>query len=183
MRFFKLNTIRTFIQDNVLPDLKNIKEENSRILIAIDFTNKRLDDVNKRLDDVNAHLVDQSRRIDALRTELKQDIKGVRVELKQDIEGVRVELKQDIEGVRVELKQDIEGVRVELKQDIKEVRTELNQRIEDVRTELVQRLDINNQRLDYLTQAIVRRDEHEKLETRVSKLEDIVTEIKEKVAA
>ncbi|EIO4563394.1 DUF1640 domain-containing protein [Vibrio parahaemolyticus] len=68
----------------------------------------------------NLQSVEESlnRRIDEVRTELKQDIADVRTELKD----VRTELKQDIADVRTELKQDIADVRGE----VKDVRTKLD---------------------------------------------------------
>ena len=80
----------------IVPDLARIKEENGKILVLLDLTNKRLDDVNKRLDDVNTHLVDQSRRIDELRSDLSRRIDEVRTELNQKIDEVRTELNQRI---------------------------------------------------------------------------------------
>ena len=70
-------TVQKLLQEMIVPDLARIKEENGKILVLLDLTNKRLDDVNKRLDDVNTHLVDQSRRIDELRSDLNQRINQV----------------------------------------------------------------------------------------------------------
>ena len=89
-------TVQKLLQEMIVPDLARIKEENGKILVLLDLTNKRLDDVNKRLDDVNTHLVDQSRRIDELRSDLSRRIDEVRTELNQKIDEVRTELNQRI---------------------------------------------------------------------------------------
>ena len=53
----------TAIKNFILPELKEIKDNQAKMSI-------RLDAVEKRLSDINGHLVDQSRRIDEVRTEL-----------------------------------------------------------------------------------------------------------------
>ncbi len=67
-------TIRKVVQELIVPELEIIKAEGKEVKTILEFTNKRIDDVNKRIDDVNLHLVDQSRRIDELRIELKDEI-------------------------------------------------------------------------------------------------------------
>jgi chromosome segregation ATPase len=61
--------IRAALKELILPELDRIREENREIRAILEVT-------NKRLDDVNTHLADQSRRIDSLREELSNDIKG-----------------------------------------------------------------------------------------------------------
>jgi len=66
------------MQEYLLPELEGLKSGQVRLeteLVA----------VNKRLDDVNLHLVDQSRRIDAVREGLNENINAVREELNQNI--------------------------------------------------------------------------------------------------
>lgn len=60
---------------------------------------------------------------------------------------------------------------------------ETNKRIDELRADLIERIDRLNSRVDRLYEVIVRRDEHEKLEFRVMKLEQDVAEIKSKIAA
>ncbi len=55
------------MQEYLLPELDDLKSGQSAL-------RSELVHVNKRLDDVNLHLVDQSRRIDAVREELNQNI-------------------------------------------------------------------------------------------------------------
>ena len=56
-------TIRLLIQELVVPELRELKQDNVEI-------KTELSAINRRLDDVNSHLVDQSRRIDGVREEL-----------------------------------------------------------------------------------------------------------------
>jgi len=84
-----METVRTAIQELIVPDLTRIREENKEIKTILTLT-------NKRLDDVNLHLADQSRRID----ETNKRIDGVRDELAKRIDGVRDELVKRIDGVR-----------------------------------------------------------------------------------
>ena len=81
-----METVRTAIQELIVPDLTRIREENKEIKTILTLT-------NKRLDDVNLHLADQSRRID----ETNKRIDGVRDELAKRIDGVRDELVKRID--------------------------------------------------------------------------------------
>jgi recombinational DNA repair ATPase RecF len=87
-------TVQKLLQEMIVPDLARIKEENGKILVLLDLTNKRLDDVNKRLDDVNTHLVDQSRRIDEVRTELSRRLNNVHSDMvgRIDANNARIDL-------------------------------------------------------------------------------------------
>ena len=82
----------TAIKDFILPELKEIKDNQAKMGI-------RLDAVEKRLSDINGHLVDQSRRID----ETNKRIDNVRAELTDKIDEVRTELTDKINEVRTEL--------------------------------------------------------------------------------
>jgi len=92
------------IKNFVLPELKEIKDNQAKMSI-------RLDAVEKRLSDINGHLIDQSRRID---------------ETNKRIDTVREELGQRID----ETNNRIDNVRTELSGKIEEVRTELTGRID-----------------------------------------------------
>ena len=109
-------TVQKLLQEMIVPDLARIKEENSKILVLLDLTNKRLDDVNKRLDDVNTHLVDQSRRIDELRSDLSRRIDEVRAELNQKIDEVRTELNRRLNNVHSDMvgRIDANNARIDL---------------------------------------------------------------------
>ncbi|AMM41135.1 coiled-coil protein [Candidatus Desulfofervidus auxilii] len=82
----------TAIKDFILPELKEIKDNQAKMSI-------RLDAVEKRLSDINGHLVDQSRRID----ETNNRIDEVRTELTGKIDNVRTELTDKIDEVRTDL--------------------------------------------------------------------------------
>lgn len=160
--------VLTALKELVLPELQALKQEQSEIKTALALTNERLDslnqrldDTNKRLDDLNAHLIDQSRRIDQIRSELTQRIETVRRELLERIEAVRSELTESIEAVR----------------------SQLTERLDAVRTELTLRQDETNHSIGRLYEVIVRKDEHQSLESRVSRLEEEVAAIKKHLAA
>ena len=82
----------TAIKDFILPELKEIKDNQAKMSI-------RLDAVEKRLSDINGHLVDQRRRID----ETNNRIDEVRTELTGKIDNVRTELTDKIDEVRTDL--------------------------------------------------------------------------------
>ena len=77
----------TAIKNFILPELKEIKDNQAKMSI-------RLDAVEKRLSDINGHLVDQSRRID----ETNKRIDEVRTELTGRIDEVRTELTGRIDA-------------------------------------------------------------------------------------
>ena len=77
----------TAIKNFILPELKEIKDNQAKMSI-------RLDAVEKRLSDINGHLVDQSRRID----ETNKRIDEVRIELSERIDEVRTELTARIDA-------------------------------------------------------------------------------------
>lgn len=80
------------IKELVLPELKEIRAEQSEIKTALGL-------ISKRLDDVNLHLTDQSRRIDVVREELTKRIDAVREELTKRIDVVREELTGRVDRV------------------------------------------------------------------------------------
>ena len=90
---FKLNVYRvrnmdkegvvTAIKNFILPELKEIKDNQAKMSI-------RLDAVEKRLSDINGHLVDQSRRID----ETNKRIDEVRTELTARIDATNNRIDQ-----------------------------------------------------------------------------------------
>lgn len=52
-----MNVLRKLLHEEVIPEIKLIREENTQIKTTLEIT-------NKRLDDLNAQLMDPSRRID-----------------------------------------------------------------------------------------------------------------------
>ena len=92
VRSMDKENVVTAIKDFILPELKEIKDNQAKM-------NIRLDAVEKRLSDINGHLVDQSRRID----ETNNRIDEVRTELTGKIENVRAELTDKIDEVRTDL--------------------------------------------------------------------------------
>jgi len=73
----------TAIKNFILPELKEIKDNQAKMSI-------RLDAVEKRLSDINGHLVDQSRRID----ETNKRIDEVRTELTGRIDATNNRIDQ-----------------------------------------------------------------------------------------
>jgi len=73
----------TAIKNFILPELKEIKDNQAKMSI-------RLDAVEKRLSDINGHLVDQSRRID----ETNNRIDEVRNELTGRIDATNNRIDQ-----------------------------------------------------------------------------------------
>jgi len=118
--------IRSGLQELILPQLKRLEDDNLQIRTILDLT-------NKRLDDVNAHIVDQSRRIDALRTELKEEVHELRSELKKEIHEFRLELKEEINGLSLRM-------------------DAMNKRLDD-----------QGGRMDRMSEAMARREEQENL--------------------
>ena len=127
--------IRAGLQELILPQLKRLEDDNLQIRTILDLT-------NKRLDDVNAHLVDQSRRIDTLRTELKGEIQGLRKELKEEIHAL---------SLRMDL---------------------MNKRLDD-----------QGGRMDRMSEAMVRREEQERLIQRIISLEHKYHVVEQRLAA
>ena len=70
----------TAIKNFILPELKEIKDNQAKIGI-------RLDPVEKRLSDINGHLIEQSRRIDEVRTELTGRIDATNKDLVEKTDG------------------------------------------------------------------------------------------------
>ena len=70
----------TAIKNFIIPELKEIKDNQAKIGI-------RLDPVEKSLSDINGHLIDQSRRIDEVRTELTGRIDATNKDLVEKTDG------------------------------------------------------------------------------------------------
>ena len=70
----------TAIKNFILPELKEIKDNQAKIGI-------KLDPVEKRLSDINGHLIEQSRRIDEVRTELTGRIDATNKDLVEKTDG------------------------------------------------------------------------------------------------
>ena len=80
----------TAIKDFILPELKEIKDNQAKMSI-------RLDAVEKRLSDINGHLVDQSRRIDETNKRIHETnnrIDEVRTELTGRIDATNNRIDQ-----------------------------------------------------------------------------------------
>ena len=60
---------------------------------------------------------------------------------------------------------------------------ETNERMDHLRVELRDEIARTNMRIDRMYEVIVRREEHEKLESRIARLEQEVSEIRTKIAA
>lgn len=66
---------------------------------------------------------------------------------------------------------------------IDEVRSELGQRIDEIHSDLINRLDANNARIDRFFQTGVTRDEHVKVDERLTHLEEQVHAIRQQIVA
>jgi len=99
-KMLMVKNIKKVVQELILPELGIIKAENQEIKTILQF-------INQRVNDTNIQLVDQSRRIDELRVELKKEISDLRIELKKEISEVKRELKEEISEVKRELKEEI----------------------------------------------------------------------------
>ncbi|MBI4753443.1 hypothetical protein HY793_03630 [Candidatus Desantisbacteria bacterium] len=117
-----MENVKKVVQELILPELGIIKAENQEIKTILQF-------INQRVNDTNIQLVDQSRRIDELRMELKKNMSELRIELKEEISMNTI-------------------------------------RINEI-----------NKRMDRLYEVIVRRDEHEMLGIRVSRIDQKITEM------
>jgi len=117
--------------------------------------------------------------------ELK-DIKDTLIRHEERLNSVDKRI-DDINTHLIDQSRRIDEVREELSRRIDEVREELSRRIDEVREELSGRIDETNKslnaRIDRLYDVIVRRDEHTKLDERVTRLERDVQELKAKIAA
>jgi prefoldin subunit 5 len=86
------------IKKVILPELEAIKGNQAKMDV-------RLDAIEKRIADMNGHLVDQSRRIDNVRTELTAKIDDVRTELITRIDATN----SKVDDVKTELTARIDG--------------------------------------------------------------------------
>jgi len=64
---------------------------------------------------------------------------------------------------------------------IDEVNSSLIARIDEVNSSLIARIDETNNRINRLYEVIVKKEEHDKLEWRIMKLEDELSSLKEKI--
>ena len=80
----------------------------------------------------------------------------------------------------------IDEVRSELGQRIDETNKRIddtNKRIDEVHSDLINRIDANNARIDQFFQTSVNKDEHVKVDKRLTRLEDEVHAIRQQMAA
>ncbi|MFN3594101.1 MAG: coiled-coil domain-containing protein [Thiobacillaceae bacterium] len=155
--------LRTAIQDWIVPELDKIRLENAEIRSTLQLT-------NKRLDDIQAQLLDQSRRIDETNRRID--------ETNQRIDKVHDDLLARID----ETNRRIDKVHDDLLARIDETNRridETNQRIDQTN----RRIDHANVRLDRLYEAVVKREEHNELESRVAHLEEVVEDLRHRLAA
>ncbi len=84
-----MENVKKLVQEFIVPELGTINDH----LVELKST---MEIMNKRMDDINTHLIDQSRRIDDLRTNLEDKIEQVRTNLEDKINQARIELKDEI---------------------------------------------------------------------------------------
>ena len=145
--------IRSVLKELILPEIESIKSDHQELKAYLDLTNKRLDDVNLHLADFNRRIDETNKRIDSVRDELLKKI--------------------DETNNRIS----------ETNKRIDNIYSELINHIDSVRDDLLTISGKIDHRLDRLYEVIVRREEHEKLELRVMRLENEVQKLKEKIAA
>ncbi len=155
------DAIRSAFKEWILPELDRIKDDNTQIKVMLEST-------NKRLDDINLHLVDQSRRIDAVRTEISQQITDVRTELGQQITDVRTELGQLVRETRTDLTGRMDGINSRL--------DETNQVVGQVRHDL-------SMRMDRISKDMINQRERESLMERIQHLEYRYAAIEQRLPA
>ena len=88
--------VKKAFQELVMPELEEIKNENKKINVRLELT-------NKRLDDINLHLAAQSRRID----ETNKRIDGISIEITKRINQLTFQvgkLAQEMERIKREEK-------------------------------------------------------------------------------
>jgi DNA anti-recombination protein RmuC len=181
--------VKKALKEIIVPELDKIKADVSETKAVLGVT-------NKRIDDLSTNLADQSRRIDSMRDELTQRIDNVRDELGQRIDT----LDHKIDAFAEKLDQKIDKVEAKLDEKIEKVTEKVDRRFDDsnkridfVNTTIVsvnegflrgiENVNNNtNTRLDKLFNAVVRRDDHFKLEKKFIELEKEVKEIKEKIS-
>jgi uncharacterized coiled-coil DUF342 family protein len=103
-----IEAVRKVIQEMVIPELGDLKE---RLTVA----NQRLDGTNKRLDDMNTHIVDQSRRIDHLREELRNEIAGTNERIDRLYEViVRRDEHYTLEAKVMKLEEEVSAIKAKI---------------------------------------------------------------------
>lgn len=135
-----MNVFRKLLHEVVIPEIKSVRAENTQIKATLEIT-------NKRLDELNAQLADPSRRID----ETDQPITEMRTDLLARIDATN----QRIGAVHGDLISRIDAT---------------NQRIDALQSDLITRIDTTNDRLNRLYEVIVRREEHDGLAQRLTRL-------------
>ena len=125
--------VRSFMQELMLTERKNIREVNRDIITPLDIT-------NKRLDDMIAHLVDQGRRIDETRAELSSRIDETRAELKAEIQKNTERIDETNKRI------DETNKRID---DTNKRIDDTNNRIDNTRAELKAEIQKNTERIDY----------------------------------
>ncbi len=191
------DAVRSVMQEWMMPEFKSIRDDIAGIKATLDLTNKRLDDVNLHLADQSRRIDETNKRIDEIRADLTARIDGTRADLttridetNKRIDEIRADLTARIDETRADLTTRIDETRADLTARIDETRFDLIKRIDETRAELkleimknTERIDSNNHRLDELTAAIVRREEHDGLKERIHQMELDISLIKQRVAA
>ena len=88
----------------------------------------------------------------------------------------------DISGHLIDQSRRIDELNKRIDETNKRI-DETNERMDHLRVELRDEIAKTNMRVDRLYEVIVRREEHEKLESRIARLEQEVSEIRTKIAA
>lgn len=137
------------LKEMIVPEIKELKQEQIIIKTSIEA-------INKRLGDTNAHLIEQSRRID----ETNKKIDTIHTDLLRRID----ETNKRIDGIHGDLLNRID---------------ETNKRIETTHSDLLNRIDNVNIRIDKLTFEVARiATELQKLKREESVTADILSRLR-----
>lgn len=194
-----IEKVRELLQQLVVPELENLRQQVGEVRLGLELT-------HKRLDDVTVYLADQSRRLDAFRQELSERIDATnqridetnqRMDALQQALSAQIEhANQRIDALRQELSARVDdannradGFRQELMLLVTRTREELTGRMDRLRDDLAanthelhQRLDRMNELMAQIALAVARREDQERLERRIAELEKEMILLKEKVA-
>ncbi len=166
-----MGVLQRFFQDVIVPELKQIRAESAEIRTTLQLTNKRLDDINLHLADQSRRIDETNKRIEAVHTDLLNRID----ETNKRIDAFHADLIHRID----ETNKRIDTVHTDLLNRIDET----NKRIDTIHTDLIHRVDETNDRLNRLYEVIVRREEHEGLAQRLTRLEQRVDDLAAQRAA
>jgi predicted nucleic acid-binding Zn-ribbon protein len=112
--------------------------------------------------------------IDKLAEKIRNIVLG---ELKEEFKEFRASVTGELSGFRLAV-ESLNSRQANVETELRDVRQSMENELRDIR----RAIDDTNKRIDRLYEVVVRREEHEKVEFRLSRLEHEVAEVKAKVA-